>query len=45
MDKEDIMLSEIKSDGERQIFYDFAHMWNLKTRQKTKQNKIHRYRE
>ena len=30
MDLEIIMLSEVKSDRERQILYDIAYMWNLK---------------
>ena len=29
-----------KSDGERQKLYDFIHMWNLKTKQVNKQNKM-----
>ena len=35
MDLEDTVLSEIKSDRERQIPYIFTYMWNLK-------NKVHR---
>ena len=33
-----------KSDGERQIPYDFIHMWNLKKKpkKKTKQNKTNK---
>ena len=27
-----------KSDGERQILYDFIHMWNIKNKQKTQIN-------
>ena len=27
-----------KSDGQRQILYDFTHMWNIKNKQKTKIN-------
>ena len=35
MDLEDIMLSEISQDRERQILYDLIYMWNLKiTKQK-----------
>ena len=30
MDLEIIILSEVKSDRERQILYDIAYMWNLK---------------
>ena len=30
MDIEIIMLSEVKSEGERQIPYDINYMWNLK---------------
>ena len=30
MDLEIIILSEVKSDRERQISYDIAYMWNLK---------------
>ena len=35
-----------KADGERQILYDFIHMWNLKknTTKQTKQKQAHRYR-
>ena len=37
MDLEGIMLSEVKSDAERQIPYDFLHTWNLKkTNEETK---------
>ena len=32
MDLEGIMLSEVKSDRERQIPYDFAYTWNLKNK-------------
>ena len=28
------MLSEIKSDRERQILYDISYMWNLKKKKK-----------
>ena len=37
MDLEIIMLSEVKSDRERQISYDIAYMWNLKMNLSTKQ--------
>ena len=30
MDLEIIILSEVKSERERQIPYDITHMWNLK---------------
>ena len=30
MDLEIVILSEVKSDRERQIPYDIAYMWNLK---------------
>ena len=30
MDLEIVILSEVKSDRERQISYDIAYMWNLK---------------
>ena len=30
IDLEDIILSEIKSDRERQILYDIIYVWNLK---------------
>ena len=30
MDLEIIILSEVKSDRERQILYDIAYIWNLK---------------
>ena len=30
MDPKGIMLCEITSDRERQILYDFTHIWNLK---------------
>ena len=30
MDLEVVILSEVKSDRERQISYDIAYMWNLK---------------
>ena len=30
MNLENIMLTEVKSDRERQILYDITHMWNLK---------------
>ena len=35
-------LSEISqmSDGDRQILYDFTRMWNLKTKQNKRANKI-----
>ena len=29
MDLEIVILSEVKSDRERQISYDITHMWNL----------------
>ena len=49
MDLEDIMLSEVKSDRERQILQDITHMCNLKKDNKlvniTKNKQIHRYRE
>ena len=47
MELEIIILSEVKSDRERQILYDFTYMWNLKnkTNEKIKQKQIHRYRE
>ena len=32
MDLEIVILSEVKSDTERQISYDIAYMWNLKKR-------------
>ena len=32
MDLEGIMLSEIKSDRERQMTYDFTYMWNLENK-------------
>ena len=52
MDLEDIMLSEM-SDGERQILYDFTHMWNLrnkankqrKKRERQTKKQIHNYGE
>ena len=28
-----------KSDGQRQILYDFTYMWNLKAKQMNKHNK------
>ena len=31
MDLKIIILSEVKSDRERQISYDITYMWNLKT--------------
>ena len=34
MDLEIVILSEVKSDRERQISYDIAYMWNLKKRYK-----------
>ena len=30
MNLENIILSEVKSDRERQILYDITYMWNLK---------------
>ena len=30
MDLEIVILSEVKSDTERQISYDITYMWNLK---------------
>ena len=45
MDLKSIMLSEI-SQMERQIPYDFTHMWNLKREMNKKTPKqTHRYRE
>ena len=35
MDLEDVMLSEISQDRERQIPYDFTYMWNLKNKAET----------
>ena len=32
MDLEGIILSEIKSDRERQILYEIIYMWNLKNK-------------
>ena len=32
MDLEIVILSEVKSDTERQISYDIAYLWNLKKR-------------
>ena len=34
MDLKIIILSEVKSDRERQISYDITYMWNLKKRYK-----------
>ena len=40
-----------KSEGERQILYDFTHMWNIKNQKQnkltnqTKQKQTYRYRE
>ena len=34
------MGSQNKSDRERQIPYDFIYMWNLKTNQVNKQNRL-----
>ena len=41
------MLSEISSDRERKMLYDFTDMCNPKIKQMSKQNKTnsHRYRE
>lgn len=36
IDPENIMISEM-SDGERQISYDFSHMWNIKNKHPKKQ--------
>ena len=33
-DLEIVILSEVKSDTERQISYDMAYMWNLKKKKK-----------
>ena len=30
MDLEIVILSEVKSEGERQILYDISYIWNLK---------------
>ena len=38
MDLENIMLSEIKPVRERQISYDFTHMWNLMNKCTNKEN-------
>ena len=38
LDPEDIMLSEI-SQSERQIPYDFTHVWNLRKKPKKKTDK------
>ena len=38
MDVEGIMLSEVKSDRERQILYDITYMWNLKNKQTSEYN-------
>ena len=35
MDLEVITLSENKQRGERQVQYNFIHMWNLKKQNKT----------
>ena len=32
MDIEILIVSEVKSDRERQISYDITYMWNLKTK-------------
>ena len=49
MDLEIIVLSEVKSDRERQISYDTTYMWNLKKMIQmnlfTKQKQTHRLRE
>ena len=50
MDLEGIILSEIKSDRERQILYEIIYMWNLKNKttseySKKKKKQVHRYRE
>ena len=52
MDLEGIILSEIKSDRERQILYEIIYMWNLKnkttseySKKKIKKKQVHRYRE
>ena len=34
-DLEFVILSEVKSDTERQILYDVAYMWNLKKKKRT----------
>ena len=45
MDLEIVILSEVKSDTERQISYDIAYLWNLKKRVQmnlfTKQKQSH----
>ena len=49
MDLEIFILSEVKSDRERQISYDISYMWNLKRRVpmnlSTKQKQSYRCRK
>ena len=45
MELESIVLSKIKSVRERQILYDFMHMWNLRNKtnkQREKRQKKHK---
>ena len=47
MDLEIIILSEVKSDRERQISHDIIYMWNLKydANEFIKQKQTHRHRK
>ena len=42
MDLEGIMLSEVKSDRERQIPHGLMYVWNLKDKRKQTKNQDHR---
>ena len=45
MDLEGIVLSEVKSDKERQILCGITYTWNLTMKVVTKRKQTHRYRE
>ena len=43
MDLKGIILSEIKSDRERQILYEIIYMWNLKNKTTSEYSKKNRF--